>query len=393
MPWVLVALGVRQGLELDRAVTAHSILAPSSAARRVQCPGSVRLEAANPETEDSPASADGTAVHFAASEMLAGREPEISTAAPNGVFLTREMLEAADVYVEYIRRVLTPFGMVPEDGAIEVSLNIPQVHALSHGTPDYRAWLPTTPRRTLFVADLKYGHGVVEAFENWQLMEYASGATSHWLLDDLTTDVLLAVVQPRAFHREGPVREWRLPASDLRGYINRSRAAAVEALGPDPTFRTGEECLHCRGRHACTTLQRVGFRGMDEAGKRQPFDLPPAAMGLEIRMLGDAIKRLTARHSGLEEQALAQIKRGIQIPGLAIEQGVGRKQWKLPDAQVLSLGAMMGVDLAKPAAPITPTQAEAKGFPLDAMPELIETPRTGATLVIDDGARARRVFG
>ena len=110
-------------------------------------------------------------------------------------------------------------------------------------------------------------------------------------------------------------------------------------------------------------------------------------------MLGDAIKRLTARHSGLEEQALAQIKRGVQIPGLAVEQGVGRKQWMLPDAQVLSLGVMMGVDLAKPAAPITPTQAAAKGFPLDAMPELIDTPRTAATLVIDDGARARRVFG
>lgn len=374
-------------------MTTHSILAPSSAARRVQCPGSVPLEAANPETEDSPASADGTATHHAASEMLTGSEPEISTAAPNGVFLTREMLEAADVYVDYIRRTLAPFGMQPADGAIEVSLNIPEVHALSHGTPDFRAWLPTTPRRTLFVADLKFGHKVVDAFENWQLMEYASGALSQGKVDDLTTDLLLAVIQPRAFHRDGPVREWRIAASDLRGYINRSAAAAAEALGPDPTFRTGQECDHCRGRHACTTLQRVAYRGVDESSKRQPFDLPPAAMGLEIRILGDAIKRLTARRSGLEEQALAQIKRGQTIPGLAVEQGVGRRQWKLPDEQILGLGTMMGVDLAKPPAAITPTQAAAKGFPLDAMPELVETPRTAATLVIDDGARARRVFG
>ena len=371
----------------------HSILAPSSSARRVQCPGSTLLEAAYPETETTPDAADGDAAHWAAAEQLSGRLIDVGQIAPNGVVLTQEMVEGADLYYDDVANTLKPFNRKPSEGAIEQQIAIPRVHPQSFGTPDYAIWARFGH---LFVWDYKFGHRFVEVYENYQLIEYVAGLlhgiTQQGYSDQLI-DVTVKIVQPRAYHRSGPIRTWSFKASDIRAHINIASTAAHEALGPEPKQRVGPECRDCRARHACVTLQRAAMRELDEAGREQPLDLPPAALGLELAMLRQGIKRLEARASGLEEQALAQIKRGVSIPGWRVEHGAGRQRWAKPAAEVLAVGSMFGVDLAKPVEPITPLQAVAKGLPAEMLTAMSETPRGAAALERDDGSRARAVFG
>jgi hypothetical protein len=374
-------------------MTTHSIFAPSSAERSVPCPASVTLEQRYPEAQADPAAAEGEAAHWALAEMLAGRPAPLGARAPNGMFLTDEMIDGAIVMAEDIEVVLTPFGMKPSDGAIEVSVDIPRVHELCHGTPDYRAWLPTAPRWTLLLYDFKFGHRIVEVFENPQLMRYVAGVISQTKLLDLDVDVICRIVQPRAFHRDGPIREWRFNAADIRAHINIHHAAAIEALSPNPRAIPGPWCRDCRARHACPTLQRAGYAAMDEAGRALPLELTPAAMGTELAMLNAAIERLEARKSGLEGQVEATIRSGGLVPGWALEYGRGRERWRIPDDQVIQIGRMLDVDVAKPAAALTPKQASAAGLPVEALRDLVETPRSGAKLVPDNGSTARRVFG
>lgn len=374
----------------------HSILAPSSMARTVQCPASVRMEQQFPETEDSPDAADGEAVHWGSAEMLAGRLVDEGQRAPNGVLLTQEMVEAVDLYCDDVTKALAVFGMKPSDGAIETPVSIERIHPQCWGTPDFRAWIPAHlrgGRPLLILWDLKYGHRDVRAFENWQCVAYVAGCLAATNLPDTEVDVEVRIAQPRSYHREGPVRRWAFAAVHLRPMVNIASTASHEALGENPRARVGPECRDCRARHACPTLQRAAAGACDEAGKAQPFGLTPAALGVELRYLKRAEELLKARISGLEEQALALQRSGTAVPHWAVEHGSGRRRWAKPVGEVLALGRMFSLDLAKPIEAITPLQAVAKGLPETLLATFTEQPRGAATLVPDDGSKARRVFG
>lgn len=372
----------------------HSILPPSSAARRIQCTASTTMEAKYPEAEESPDAAEGTAAHWAGAEMLMGRGVKVGDKAPNGVFLNEEMLEGADLYVDTITGVLAPHGMSPKShGRIEQRVAIPRVHPQSWGTPDFSAWLPGAH---LFVTDFKFGHRWVDVYENAQLVEYVGGLIPTCPIPnliDMQIKVTVCIVQPRSFHREGPVRFWTFRGDDIRGHLNASMNSAHEALSQNAKARVGSECRDCKARHACPTLQRASMTACDMAGAAQPFDLPVEAMALEYRTLRRYGDLLSARASGLEQQLLALGKAGKSTPGLRIEHGAGRERWTVTDAQVIQIGAALGVNVAKAPEAMTPKQAVKAGLPPAVLPGLTNNPRGEAKLVLDDGTLARRVFG
>ena len=373
-------------------MSAHAIIAPSSLARTRQCPGSVVMEQAFPDTEQTPEAADGEASHWAAAELLAGRTVAEGQRAPNGVLLTQEMLEGADLYHDDVLRALQPFGRSPADGAIESPVAIPRVHSECWGTPDFRAWVPG-PRPRLMLWDYKFGHRVVEVLENEQLAAYVAGCLSATRLLDTDADVEVRIVQPRAPHREGPVRRWAFRGEEIRALVNSMSNAAHEALGDNPRTRVGPECRDCRARHACPALQRAAMDACDVAGQAQPFALGPGPLGVELRTLRRHQALLAARITGLEEQVEAAIRAGLQVPHWRVEFGTGRRRWTRPAAEVIAMGQMLGVDLAKPAEAITPVQAVKAGLPASMLDPYTETPRGAATVVPDDGSKARVVFG
>lgn len=379
-------------------MTTHSILAPSSAARRIQCPASVMMEYRYPETEQNPAALEGEAAHWAAFEAFHGRAHAVGHIAPNGTMLTEEMIEGAALYCEDVWTSLAQFNALPDVLRIESPIAIFNIHPESWGTPDAYAWVAQSNGRRprLLLWDFKFGHRIVDVFENQQIIEYVAGIIAPVLdrgLSDLEIDVTATIVQPRAPHREGPVRRWSFEASELRGHINIATAAAHEALSPNPRTRVGPECRDCRARHACTVLQGAALAGMDMAVASQPFDMGEAAMSLEYRMLLRYVKLMEARASGLEEQLLARGRLGAPLPGLRIEHGVGRERWNVSDAQVIAIGQALGVNVAKPDVALTPKQAVKAGLPSAVLDGIVSRPTGEAKLVEDDGAMARRVFG
>lgn len=373
----------------------HSVVAPSASARRVQCSMSTLAEAMFPDV-DKLAAMEGEAAHWGLARMLKGETVGNGEIAPNGIALTEEMVDAAEVMAWDIERELRPFGITPAQGAIEQPVAIPRIHPQSWGTPDYRIWLrPPTLALTLLLYDFKFGHTYVEAVNNWQCIEYVAGVLAEAQgVPDEAIRVRVKIVQPRAYHRSGPIREWAFTASDIRAQINVASNAAHEALGPNAVARTGPECQHCKARAACPTFQRSAYRAVDEASREHPHELPPEALATELRIVREALQRLKARESGLSEMGLQMAtKRGQRLPGFGVEYGQGRERWTKPAQSIITIGRMMGVDLAKAPQAITPKQAEAKGFRLDQFPDLVERPNGAAELVMDDGAAATRVFG
>lgn len=362
--------------------TAHAFLAPSGAFCTVKCPAAPGTQQRCPEAE-TDAQREGTAAHWAASEILAGRLVDVGVIAPNGVILTAEMCEGAEMYAE---DVLSYPGVL----SVETPVSCATLHPHSWGTPDAWKW----ELRLLRLWDFKFGHTLIDAFENWQLLCYAAAilATVNGL-DDQTIEVEFRIVQPRAFHIEGPIRVWRARASDLRGYFNILRYAFAEAMKPDAAAKPGPHCKYCSGAPICTALQREAYRITDATFAAQPFDMPPGALGVELRIFEDALTMLNARVEGLREQALAMLKRGDSVPFYAVEFGKGRERWAKPSREVVALGELMGVNLAKPPEVITPNQARKAGVPAAVVAAYVETPTGSQKLVRDDGTKARKIFG
>lgn len=374
----------------------HARVQPSGLERTVQCPASLLMQEAHPGYGDDAPAQEGEAAHYVAQHAATGTWAAEGSTAPNGVVVTDEMIEGAQEVVDTITADLKPYGMTLADVAIEQPVSCPRIHPECWGTPDYRTWVPAsrTPngRPKLFVWDYKFGHGVVEAQDNYQLAAYASGCISATRLQDTEVDVVLGIIQPRSYHHSGASRWWATTGDGLRATVNIASNAAHEALGDNPRTRTGNECGNCSARHACTTLQRAGYSAADRAGQPQPMELPPDALGLELRTLMHAQKLLEARVSGLQEQAVAMERAGRRVSWFKIERSPGRMAWTRPVAEVIALGQAMGVNVAKPVEAITPTQAIKAGLPEALVTSFATRPMGAAKLVPDDGSAARRAF-
>lgn len=362
----------------------HAPLAPSSAARLVACTGSRMLAARYPQ-EPTIETREGEAAHWAGAELIQNRPVAIGQLAANGVTLTDEMIEAAEMYAEHIqsRKHTLP-------GHVERLVRNAALHPQNYGTPDH----VNMETMHLFIDDFKYGHRYVEVFENWQLIDYTALVLAEMGVDDEIAKALkvtMTIVQPRCYHRGGPIRTWTVLASELRPYFDVLRNKFEEAMRDDAPCTVNPECEFCTGRWACEAATAGGFKAVEHAYSSAPLRIPPAAAALELRTLRRAETTLKARISGLEEQLLAACRRGQNVPFFSVEHGQGRTVWTSPPEEVISLGAMLGVNVSKPGT-ITPKQAIKAGLDAEVVKLYSDTPRGAAQLVEDDGKTAAKVF-
>ena len=376
----------------------HARLAPSSAERWVECPGSVVMQERYPQDEESEASREGTASHWVASETLLNcqkgdpRQDYLNETSPNGVIITEEMIEGAEVYVDDVLETIAKYNGNLSDLHIEERVDISRIHDDNWGTPD--CWWFDKIKGVLHVWDYKYGHRIVHPYDNWQMVEYVLGVLAQLFPDTNEPEIMLniKIVQPRSYHHEGSVRLWQVRPDLLRANVNLLQAAAVEALGEDPSTKSGEWCRDCTGRHVCRTHQQSAMCAVDIIGDLSADELPPEAMGTELLTLRRAAKAVEYRLTALEAQALETIRSGKLIAGWAVEQGKGRQKWDKPKAEVFALGDLMDVELRKDPEPITPKQAIKGGIDAAVIQAYSTVPLTGLKLVPDDGSKAKRVF-
>lgn len=229
---------------------AHSILGASSSNRWLNCPGSIALAGMLPEPPgDTKYTREGTVAHEIAELALReGVDPLMYVGKRiDGVTVTKEMALAVGMYTDKVNVLSKSVGVEP---MIEVRFSLARLNPPvdMFGTAD--CVIPDRERSHLHVLDYKHGQGVVvEATDNPQLLTYALGAVLH--LEERFDQITVWIVQPRAPHRDGVVREWTVSWDELVDFRHRLLAGAEACFEPDAPLKVGSWCRFCPASAIC----------------------------------------------------------------------------------------------------------------------------------------------
>lgn len=384
-------------------MTAHAKIAPSGLHLTVPCPGSVKMQELVPVVPDTDEELEGQAAHLVAMGVASRKwEPKVGD---KFIYANRtweiddDMMDGAIMYAGEAQFLGT--------GQFEEPVSAKSVIPECWGTPDYWRVYDYFENETgargvqLKVVDYKYGYRHVEVFENPQLIAYALGVQERLQLP-WETPVCLTIVQPRAFHHEGPVREWRvldnrpLTLADLYRYcVVYIVPSVMEALSENPRTISGHHCIDCRAKGNCPTYRRSISNILTYAGKAELDNMSPQAVGVELRLIKWALKMLEGRSEGLRARAEASINAGVQVPYWRHAPVEGRRTWNkdTPIKHLTSMGDMLGVDVRKPEQLITPTQAIKAGIDESTVKLYSHRPSGGMKLIPDDEVQFRKAFG
>lgn len=330
------------------AARAHATYAPSAAHRWLKCPGSIAMSEGISETP-SVFAAEGTAAHQLAEACLRGgfdadrfegHAINIHAAEPypvrglkaDGVSIFEvadEMIDAVQVYLDVcneLRETSTEFD-------IEQRLDMSDILPGTFGTGDTVAY--NEPEQRITIVDLKYGKGVaVEVEENEQELTYALGVAQRYHNRGVR-EIELIIVQPRAPHRDGPVRKWRTDVVTLYEH-----AIAMQKAAGETHLRAGEWCKFCKAAAFCGELRRRALEilGAEEVGgeivkmsdpQKVPFKDWRQEQG-EINLVKDWLKRR-------EEYAHSEALAGRLPPNAKLVNKRAIRKWRDEDEAVETL--------------------------------------------------------
>lgn len=331
----------------------------------VPCPGSLQVQAPLPDEETEDAK-EGNAVHWVSDSCLKGIRSDwkgayphtyIGAEAPNGIIITGEMAEGANLYVGYAMKLIQKVGGL-NSFVSESRLAMSGVHPDLWGDADLD--LLDGREKTAYILDLKYGFKAINIFEHWQTICYHIGQAHKYGPEVLK--FVTAIVQPRAFHPLGPIRTISYNLEELSAYAVKIKAAIVEALSSGPRLITGEHCYQCKGLYLCPAKRESAAASVDIIRGISIQNPTSEQLGQELTVLNNAEREVKQRKGALMSQAEARIHNGEFIPGW--EMGIGRsgnRVWTLPPEQVQALGKSEGVNLLEDK-PCSPAVAEKRGL-------------------------------
>lgn len=366
---------------LDVEQPAHSSLGASAAERWLNCPGSIAMSKGMPN-KSSIYAMEGTAAHslgelclrqdlsadvFAGQFMtykgdLLDEEPELEAGQPTLVYdgnvldaanpafpINDEMVWAVNKYLETIDYWLNwareKFGVEPQL-LIEKRFNLESVWPGMFGTNDCCVFVPG---KCLIVIDYKHGRGkVVEIKDNKQLKYYGLGAIIELCIEEmvreadyskerfeealranLPPEITTVIVQPRATHKDGPVREWTYTTEHI---IFEFREELIEGAKrteePDAPLKTGDWCFFCAGKIKCPKITKK----YNALTKNAFADLSPEDLAMPGTIIQNVVRDITNDPERLgeflrfapimedtikaiREMALQMAEAGTPIPG------------------------------------------------------------------------------
>lgn len=333
----------------------HSKYSPSGAKRWMACPAAIQMcdeMPKAPEVYNFPAE-EGTAAHelgeYCLKEEL--RCESLIGKTFNDFEVDQEMANQTQKYVSYVNGECTWDSTL----IIEARVSLEHLEQEMFGTADAVIFSPDT----LEVIDLKYGRGVVvEAWDNPQLMLYACGVLTYMAKErnihfNYSQQVKLTIVQPRAPHKEGPIRSHIITVAQLKDFQRLVRRAIFLSKEDRPPFGPTEDgCRWCAAAPICTAyakhnLEQLQLDFEDFATPKREFGQKLLDVAsIDDTQIGNILKHskgITQWLKTLADYAVSELSQGKVVPGFKLVYGRSIRKWENSDT-ALNLLLEYGVE-------------------------------------------------
>lgn len=319
----------------------------SGAGTWLECHASHQAQMKYPRLDNtkSQAQLEGLSCHLMLEELIEGKELIVDSIDPKwGIVRTQELIDAVNKAYEVLPKVVE----------VEEKIDLSFIYPGWYGKID----ISHQAHGILNVYDVKFGHSYVKVEENPQLMAYAIGK-AHQLNLPSDHTVILHIIQPREYRSgEHFWRTWSTTVGELYNYIPMFKEAIENAMSKVPTARTGPQCKYCSARSNCNALRDVAYDVIDFSDHLSTTDLNGDQIGVDLKLVRQALERLKYFETSLEEQAVHNITNGKNVKGWGLIPQLGSLKWKRGvDDQVVNIAKMYGVDATKTTL-ITPRQLE-----------------------------------
>lgn len=343
---------------------AMNVITADALPRFMQCNGSRVMAASFPASEiDETARDEGNAAHWLAQQVFAGADLAslIDKPAHNGFRITAEM---ADHVGEYLSAL--------DCGEMEVDTSFAGPGWRVAARCDHRKYV--VPSNTLIIDDLKYGWRLIDPFENWTLIAHAIGTCASLGITPAT--IILRIHQPRPWHPDGKMREWRLTYEELQGYYAR---IAFAMSAPRDELQTGPQCAKCHALATCPAARSARVNAIDATSVVFNDAMGNDALSYELDLFRSVQAMIDQQVDALEELAKHRLKSGAVITNYHMESQYGNTIWK-PHITPEFLALTTKVDCTKTAI-ISPNEAKKRGIPEHVVKSLTDRPLKGKKLV------------
>ena len=366
----------------------HSELGASGAERWMNCAGSVTLVATldRGQSDEEDYQVDGTAAHEAGAYCLdntldaweiIGQKFNRDQVEADG-----DMAEALQLYLDTVRADLdypgAPFEADVGAYGTETRFHRPELHPKFYGTIDRWSWHPA--RKLLIITDYKHGEGIAVDVEwNPQIMYYAYGKLQEY---PEAETILLRIVQPRAFHIMGRVREWEISAFDLRAWAEEELLPKMRDHEMNGDLQAGPWCRFCPAKLACPLLTGL-FGAAAKANLNELPNLSDESLGRSYALM----QGVSSYNTALAKEVFRRLSTGKEMPGAKLVAKKANRVWKGGAVTVLS--ARLGKDrVYTDPEPKSPAEIEKLGPEAkELVKEYAYTPTTGLTVARADDKR------
>ena len=331
------------------------------------------IEPFNPSTEQTD---EGNAAHWLCEQVYHGANAEdlIGKTAPNGLYITADMVEYCREYLNVIT-------------SNECEVEVDTSHSSDGWEIRGRADCIKFADGILTVADLKYGWRIVEPENNWTLISHAiAWCTKHQITPE---NIVFTIYQPRPFHPQGTVREWTIDYTELMSLYQE----LSEILShPSSTVCSGSQCYKCQCLSQCPAAQIAAMNAIDVAEMAFDSEIENDKLVWMLANLKRAQEIIKQSYDAYEDLALHRLKAGGRLKGYSMQQALGQTTWN--DGITSDVVKMMsGVDVRVDKI-MTPAQAKKAGVPEELIKSMTHRPDNGFKLVaVDENKMAEKMFG
>ncbi len=346
----------------DNLPAHSSIMGGSTAAQRIYCPGSYKLEKKMPKSGDSTYAKEGTALHHAMEHILLELEPgasatELLGMVFNDTVITHDHIDnKIEPALDAFREICAKYGEL--DYLIEFKGSLDKVIPGAFGTVDLLGKFKNGPILNL---DWKFGDGVPVSVEgNMQLGFYAGCALyseDPEIIDMLgsteAVTIIFAIVQPRR-GVEGPCYElWETTDEWVEDFLDLALEGYNQAISDDAPIKAGSHCRWCDAKPICPAKQAI----IGEAESTRPESMDATSLA----KLMDKADELEDWVKSVRKLLRTELDNGATVPGWKL---VPKRASRVYTDQVKAQGVLvrqLKTEAAhKPREIISPAQAEKK---------------------------------